>query len=230
MSEHKVTIKDKDFTIPSPSLDKAMRLTDYVSEIIEDIPEIFKDIENFQEEYKSSHREILTLEDWSNAEYKQVFKALNIKKADFDNQDNLVTDEIAGKTGIAFYHSASQAQILMHVFPKAWKAARGNIVELCALVITTDGELEEHDKRGAINGLLEQKSHFVKYNCNIEDMLNILSVALILVKEQIESASSSLGKVTENMSAMMSAGTQMEETQEEQEKKETQKDSNDEQQ
>jgi hypothetical protein len=206
MSEHKVEIKGQEFTIGSPSLEKAMRLTDYVSDIMEEIPEIIDDVDNFQKSYKESHREILTLEDYSNPEMRPVFAALDIEESDFDNPDNLITDEVEGKTGIAFYKNAGQIDILVHVFPKVWKISRETLIDLCALVITPDTVMEEHDKKGALNALLKERAHFVKYNADVNDALEIVSIALILVKEQIEAASSSLGKVSNNMTQMMQAG------------------------
>jgi hypothetical protein len=208
MTEHNIKIQDKTFTIGSPSLDKTMRITDYVSEILEEIPGIFDDVETFKQEYKEKHREIITKEDLANPEYKPVLEALNISEDDFNNSDGLVTDEINNRTGIPFYRNPSDFDTIAHVFPKVWKAARNNIVDLCALLTITDGELEEHDKRGAVNGLIAERGRFIRYNASLDELLEIVSVGLIIVKDQIEMASNSLGKVSENLTAMLGGETE----------------------
>lgn len=208
MTEQKITIADKTFLIGSPSLDKTMRITDHVAEILEELPGIFDDIDKFKQEYKENHREIITREDLDDPEYAPVLEALNIQPEDFDNDKNLVTDEINNKTGVAFYRNPSDFETVAHVFPKVWKAARNNLIDLCAILIIGDGELEEHDKRGAVNGLIKERARFIRYNASLDDVLQIVSIGLVVVKDQIESASNSLGKVTENLSLMLGNETE----------------------
>ena len=211
MSEHKISIKDKTYTVASPSLDKTMRITDHVSDILEELPGIFEEIENYKIEYKINNRQILTKEEAEDPNNKEIIESLGIKIEDFDNKQNLIYDENIDREGIAFYKSPSEGEIIASVFPKIWKAARKNIVELCALIITTDGELEEHDKRGAVNGLLENRSHWLRHNANLEEMIEIVSVGIIIFREQVESASKSLGKVTENLATMLSQAQEQQE-------------------
>jgi hypothetical protein len=210
MSEHKVTIGDKEFVIASPSLDKTMRITDYVAEILEQVPGIFDEMEKFRINYRANHREILTAEDFNNPEYTPVIEALGFTAADFEEEGNLITDE-TGKTGIAVYQSPSEFETIAAVFPKVWRAARGNISDLCALLLITDGELEEHDKRGAVNALIEQRSHWLRYNATMEQLLELISVGLVIVKEQVETASESLGKVASNLTGILGAEPAQEE-------------------
>jgi hypothetical protein len=204
MTEHKISIKDKQYTVAAPSLDKTMRITDHVSEILEQLPGIFEDMENYRVEYKIRNRQILTKEDVENPDNKEIVEGLGVSIEDFDNDDNVIVDPETGRVGIPFYKSPNETEVLAAVFPKIWKAARGNIVELCALIITTDGELEEHDKRGAVNGLLESRSHWLRHNANLEEIIEIISIGVVIFKQQLESASKSLGKVTSNLGTMLS--------------------------
>jgi hypothetical protein len=203
MSEQIIQISAKTFTVGDPSLEKVMRITDYISEVLEELPEIFQDVETFQSEYKISHREIMTREEFENPEYSAVVEALGFTAEDFEDSTKVVTDEVSGDTGLPFYKSPDDFQTIAHVFPKVWKVARENLVDLCALITITDGELEEHDRRGAVNGLIKERAHFIKYNAQLDELLSILSIGLVIVKDQIESASKSLGKVSEDLTAII---------------------------
>ena len=225
MTEHKIQIADKTFLISSPSLDKTMRITDHVAEILEELPGIFDDIEKFKQEYKENHREIITREDLDNPEYQPILEALNIKPEDFEDEKNLVVDEINNKTGVAFYRNPSDVETIANIFPKVWKAARNNLIDLCAILIISDGELEEHDKRGAVNGLISERARFIRYNASLDNLLEIVSIGLLVVKDQIETASNSLGKVTENLNQMLGNETETESP--EPEKTESKTDSSD---
>ena len=215
MSEHKATVGGKDFIIGNPSLDKTMRITDYVAEILEQVPGIFNEAEEFRENYKNNHREILTYEDLSNPEYKPVLEALGFTAADFEDESNLITDPETGKTGLPFYKSPGDFEVIAAVFPKVWKAARENLTDLCALLIITDGELEEHDRKGAVNGLITERSRWIRYNATIEELLELIAIGLMVVKEQLEGASNSLGKVSENLTTMLGGSEPEEPTPEE---------------
>jgi len=203
MEDFKIKLQGEDYTIAPPSLDKTMRITDFVSEILEKVPGIFDDAEQFKQEYRLNHREILTKEEASDPEYADVLEALNLSLSDFDNPENIVTDEITNKSGIAFYRSPSEMETIAHIFPKVWEAARPNIIQLAAIIIIKDKQLEEHDRKGAVNGLIEEKSHWIKYNLSLEEVLEIISVGAVIVKNQIESASKSLGKLSENLMEML---------------------------
>lgn len=209
-SEHKITVGGKEHTIASPSLDKTMRITDYVSEVLEQLPGIFDDAEQFKNDYRAKHKEILTKDEAETPDGALLLAALEIDIAQFDDATSLETDQLSGKTGIAFYKTPSDIETIAAIFPKVWKAARPTVSDLCALLLITDGELEEHDKRGAINGLVKERSHWLRYNASLEELLELIALGLILVKEQVESASSSLGKVSENLTAML-GGAQTEE-------------------
>ena len=202
MTEYKVTVAGKEKTIAAPSLDKTMRITDHVSEILEELPNIFDEIETYKLQYKMTHQELLTKEDFDNPDNKEIVNALDIKSEDFNNKEKLGYDE-NGNSGILFYKSPTDAEVIAFAFPKVWKAARNNIIQLAALLITSDSQLEEHDRKGAVNGLIEEKSHYLKYNASLEEILEIISIGIIIIKEQIESASSSLGKVANNMNQML---------------------------
>jgi len=202
MTEYKVTVAGKEKTIAAPSLDKTMRITDHVSEILEELPNIFDEIENFKVQYKINHQELLTKEEFKNPDNKEIVEALNIKESDFKNSERLGYDE-NGTSGILFYKSPTDAEVIAFAFPKIWKAARNNVIELAALLITNDGQLEEHDRKGAVNGLIQEKSHYLKYNASLEEILEIISIGIVIIKQQIESASSSLGKVANNMTQML---------------------------
>jgi hypothetical protein len=202
MSEYKVKVAGEEKTIASPSLDKTMRITDHVSDILEELPNIFDEIETYKVQYKINHQELLTRQDFDNPNNKEIIAALNIKEEDFSNKEKLGYDE-AGNSGIVFYKEPTDTEVIAFAFPKIWKAARSNVIELAALLITKDSELEEHDKRGAVSGLIETKSHFLKYNASLEEILEIISIGIVIIKEQIQSASSSLGKVAQNMTQML---------------------------
>ena len=203
MEDFNIKLQGKDYTIAPPSLDKTMRITDYVSEILEKVPGIFDDAEQFKQDYRANHREILTREEAESPEFAEVLEALDISLADYSDEKNLVTDEITNKTGIAFYRSPSELETIAHVFPKVWAAARPNIIQLAAIIIIKDKQLEEHDRKGAVNGLIAEKSHWIKYNLSLEEVLEIISVGAIIVRNQIESASKSLGKLSENLMEML---------------------------
>jgi hypothetical protein len=204
MSAHKVTVGDKEFTIASPSLDKTMRITDYVAEILEEVPGIFDQMEQFRVTYRANHREILTFQDFKNPEYAPVIETLGFTAEDFEDEAKLIIDD-AGNAGLAVYQSPSDFETIAAVFPKVWSAARSNLSDLCALLLITDGELEEHDKRGAVDALVDQRSHWLRHNATLEQLLELVSIGLVIVKEQIEAASESLGKVTANLSQMLGA-------------------------
>lgn len=210
--EHKVNVGDQEFSIASPSLDKTMRITDYISEVLEQIPGIFDEIETYRIEYKINHREVITKEEAEDPNNKEIVEALGININDFENEDNLILDDETGKQGVPFYKSPTEIELLSAVFPKIWKAARDNVVDLAALLIITDGQLEEHDKRGAINGLIKERAHWLKYNASLEELLDIVSIGVIIFKEQVESASKSLGKVTQNLTEMLGEAQTAEET------------------
>lgn len=214
MSENKVTVAGEEYTIASPSLDKTMRITDHVSEILEELPGIFDEVENYKIEYKINHREVITKEEVENIDNKEIVQALGISLDDFEDDDNLIYDPDTDKKGIPFYKSPSETEIIAAIFPKVWKAARSNVIELCALLITTDGELEEHDKRGAVNGLIQQRSHWLRHKASLPEILEIISIGIIIFKEQLDIASNSLGKVTDNLTQMLSKAQPEAESQE----------------
>lgn len=206
MTEHKITINDKEFTIGQPSLDKTMRITDYVAEILDQVPGIFDEMDQFRANYRANHREILTAENFEDPEYAPVIEALGLEVSALEDEANLVTDD-QGNKGIAVYRSPSEFETIAAVFPKVWRAARGNVDQLCALIIISDSELEEHDRRGAVNGLINERAHWLRYNANMEQLLELISIALVIVKEQVEAASESLGKVANNLTEMLGGET-----------------------
>lgn len=202
MSEYNVKVQDKDYTVSTPRAFKAMWLTDYVTEILEQVPGIFQEVEDFKTDYKLKHRELITEEDFDSKKYEAVVELLGIEKKDFSDDKKLVTDE-NGVEGLPFYHDPPDLETIAFIFPKVWKVARKDLIDLCALIITKDGELEKHDEKGAMEALLEKRAHWLKFNADIPELLEIVSIGVVIVKEQLESASKSVGKVAENLTGIL---------------------------
>lgn len=226
MEEIKIPIADQTFSIGNPSVDKTLRITDELADILEEAPELAVEIDAFRNQYRKDNQGVLTLEQFKDPNNKNVVEALQktpdgelLNEDFYENEDNLATDK-KGNKGFPYYSNPTVEEIAVKFFPKIYKSFKEPILDIIALTTITNGELETHDKQNTVDDLISNRARWIRHNARTKDLLNIIVASIAIIKEEIESTSEALGKVTEDLVSLTTQTTQTQQNESEEPKEE----------
>lgn len=188
----RIRVGDRDLTIAEFSSYKFFEATDILARILEVVPELDTDIEEFAKSYM--RRTAITL-DRATAEMRFGEAAKHVSEETWQRNDQKLVIE----------DSPSGMQIGLRVWPKVQRHAREDAEWLLALVATPNSELERDDERGVDpygdGGSVHDWRKFVRHNATPSQVLKLLVAATTALWSEIEAGNvmDDLGKLLDKL-------------------------------
>lgn len=163
-------------TIGSFSTYKALRMLEQVKRLMNAYPDLIADVTAFVRQYESEN--VMEL-DRATALYQLGPDALgHLTDADWENSGQK----------LRLPRSPSLEEQIFHAFPNAFEKARTQTLELCALAVMTNDELERTETSGgeeAIDKAVTDRAANLKHKALIDEMLHLLVVTAVVLEEQV---------------------------------------------
>ena len=159
---------------------KAFVAGDILGSASEQINELIEDYNSFRKEYREKNTVELT---------RTEALAAGI----------VIPDEEWGDSPtITLPQRPDAPEIFFRLFPKAKQLARKELIQLLGLVVVPNAELESADSADdddAVPDLLEQHGKQILFAADLKETLQLVEVAVEVVKEQLEDLGDIVGKI-----------------------------------
>lgn len=184
MSEQ-LKIGERDVTVPALNGFKAVRAGRLVAEASEIMPEVNAALAELRQRYATDFALKIT---------PQMAKLPRFQRTVDGETRPLFSDEDFQAAGgaITVPQDPPRQEIILAVFPIAFKSVEKQLVELLALVIAPNRELEEQDEAGTVDEYLTREGKKLLHQATIEQLLELAVAAIEQVSAAL--AGESLGK------------------------------------
>ena len=190
---HQLTVGDREITIPALNGFKAVRAGRLVAEAAECLPAVQEAIAKVRE---GTPDLVLT---------PQLAKLPRFQREIDGEMTPIFTEadfEAAGGT-ITLPQSPPRQDIILAVFPIAFKHAERQLVELLALVTISNSDLRQADEEGKVEEILTREGKRLLHEASIGQLIALATAAIEQVSEALsgDDLGRAMGAVTGRMTA-----------------------------
>jgi hypothetical protein len=169
-------VGDRDITVADFSAYKFLEATELLSRMLEVVPELDDVLARFAKDWREAHPE------------RTISRAVAELQMPGARE---ITDEAWSRVDhqLTLTNNPTQEQVGLRVFPIVQRHAREHLVNLLALIITPNSELEEADEAGtdlyAKGGPVYRNARFVLHKARPTAMVNILVKAMEVLGDEL---------------------------------------------
>lgn len=184
MSEQ-LKIGERDVTVPALNGFKAVRAGRLVAEASEIMPDVNAALAELRQRYATDFALKIT---------PQMAKLPRFQRTVDGETRPLFSEEDFQAAGgaITVPQDPPRQEVILAVFPIAFKSVETQLVELLALVIAPNRELEEQDEAGTVDEYLAREGKKLLHQATIDQLLELAVAAIEQVSEAL--SGDSLGK------------------------------------
>ncbi len=180
-----LTIGDRQVTVPAFNGFKAVRAGRLVAEASEVMPQVNEALAELRQRYATDLALTIT---------PQIAKLPRFQRTIDGKSVPLFSDEDFEQAGgsIRVPQDPPRQEVILAVFPIAFKHVEQQLVELLALVIAPNSELQRADEDGTVDEYLTKEGKRLLHEASIDQLLELAVAAIEQVSEAL--SGDSLGK------------------------------------
>lgn len=180
-----LTIGDRQVTVPALNGFKAVRAGRLVAEASEVMPQVNEALADLRKRYSNEMALTIT---------PQMAKLPRFQRTIDGETRPLFTEEDFAQAGgaIKVPQDPPRQEVILAVFPLAFKHVEKQLVELLALVIAPNSELQREDESGTVDEYLTREGKRLLHEATIDQLLELAVAAIEQVSAAL--AGDSLGK------------------------------------